>query len=140
MASVSDQSSVDALFGSAATSGLPASAAAELPVTAPTFPDLQPSSPGEAVPAGEITLGMLRHLRMPVSVVLGRAKMRLEEIIPLGRGSVVPLNRLTGEPVEFLVGEMLVAEGEVVVANEHYAIRIGKILAQPQDLLGAATK
>lgn len=140
MATVPDQSSVDALFGNAATSGLPASAASELPVTAPTFPDLQPAPPGELAPAGEITLGMLRHLRMPVSVVLGRAKMRLEEIIPLGRGSVVPLNRLTGEPVEFLVGEMLVAEGEVVVANEHYAIRIGKILAQPTDLLGPAAK
>lgn len=140
MASVPDQSSVDALFGSAATSGPSANAAAGLPVTAPTFPDLQPPHPGEAPPSGEITLGMLRHLRMPVSVVLGRAKMRLEEIIPLGRGSVVPLNRLTGEPVEFLVGEMLVAEGEVVVANEHYAIRIGKILAQPQDLLSATIK
>jgi flagellar motor switch protein FliN len=79
---------------------------------------------------GEVPLSMLLDLTLPVSIELGRTSMSVQEILQLGRGSVVQLERLAGEPVDIYVGERLFAQGEVVVLDEHFGVRITRIVSR----------
>lgn len=84
----------------------------------------------------EAALSSLYDLTMPVSIELGRTKMSVQELLSLGRGSVIQLDRLAGEPMDVFVGERRFAEGEVVVIGEQFGIRITRVL-QPRDRNGA---
>ena len=77
----------------------------------------------------EVPLGMLLDLALPVSIELGRTSMTVQEILRLGRGAVIQLDRLAGEPIDIYVGERKFAEGEVVVLGEHFGVRISRIFA-----------
>lgn len=79
--------------------------------------------------ATEVPIGMLLDLTLPVSIELGRTSMMVQEILRLGRGSVIQLDRLAGEPIDIYVGERRFAEGEVVVLGEHFGVRITRVLA-----------
>ncbi|GAB1342793.1 flagellar motor switch protein FliN [Gemmatimonas sp.] len=79
----------------------------------------------------EVPIGMLLDLTLPVSIELGRTSMMVQEILRLGRGSVIQLDRLAGEPIDIYVGERRFAEGEVVVLGEHFGVRITRVLANP---------
>ena len=119
---------IDALVASvqaAKASGQPVATAAA-PDAASYAPDFgtTPASGG-----GEIPLGMLFDLSLPVSIELGRTTMTVQEILRLGRGSVIQLDRLAGEPIDIYVGERKFAEGEVVVLGEHFGVRIVRIFA-----------
>jgi len=80
------------------------------------------------IDAGEVPLSMLLDLTLPVSIELGRTSMTVQEILRLGRGSVIQLDRLAGEPIDIYVGERRFAEGEVVVLGEHFGVRITRIV------------
>jgi len=73
-------------------------------------------------------LEMLMDLSFPVSIELGRTKMLIKDILELGHGSVIEFDKLAGEPVDLLVNDKKVAEGEVVVIDEHFGIRITNLL------------
>ncbi|MFI5309614.1 MAG: flagellar motor switch protein FliN [Gemmatimonadales bacterium] len=92
-----------------------------------------PASYAELTPGngahGEVALSALLDLMLPVSIELGRTKMTVQEILRLGRGSVVPLERLAGEPIDVYVGDRRFAEGEVVVIDEHFGIRITRVIS-----------
>ena len=77
----------------------------------------------------EVPMSMLLDLTLPVSIELGRTSMTVQEILRLGRGSVIQLDRLAGEPIDIYVGDRRFAEGEVVVLGEHFGVRITRILA-----------
>lgn len=77
----------------------------------------------------EVPLGMLLDLSLPVSIELGRTSMTVQEILRLGRGAVIQLDRLAGEPIDIYVGERKFAEGEVVVLGEHFGVRIVRIFS-----------
>ena len=77
---------------------------------------------------GEVPLAMLLDLTLPVSIELGRTTMTVQEILRLGRGSVIQLERLAGEPIDIYVGDRRFAEGEVVVLGEHFGVRITRIV------------
>jgi flagellar motor switch protein FliN len=77
----------------------------------------------------EVPLGMLLDLSLPVSIELGRTSMTVQEILRLGRGAVIQLERLAGEPIDIYVGDRRFAEGEVVVLGEHFGVRISRIFA-----------
>ena len=77
----------------------------------------------------EVPISMLLDLTLPVSIELGRTSMTVQEILRLGRGSVIQLDRLAGEPIDIYVGDRRFAEGEVVVLGEHFGVRITRILA-----------
>ena len=79
----------------------------------------------------EVPIGMLLDLTLPVSIELGRTSMTVQEILRLGRGSVIQLDRLAGEPIDIYVGDRRFAEGEVVVLGEHFGVRITRVLANP---------
>ena len=80
------------------------------------------------------SLDMLYDLTLPVSIELGRAEMTVEEVLELGRGSVIQLERLAGEPIDVYVGDRRLAEGEVVVVGEYFGVRLTRILSSAPNL------
>ena len=78
---------------------------------------------------GEVPLSMLMDLSLPVSIELGRTSMTVQEILRLGRGSVIQLERLAGEPIDVYVGNRRFAEGEVVVLGEYFGVRITRVVS-----------
>lgn len=86
----------------------------------------------------EVPIGMLLDLTLPVSIELGRTSMTVQEILRLGRGSVIQLDRLAGEPIDIYVGDRRFAEGEVVVLGEHFGVRITRILASASSMAASA--
>ncbi len=79
---------------------------------------------------GPASLSMLYDLSMPVAIELGRTRMSVQDILALGRGSVIQLDRLAGEPIDVFVGDRRFAEGEVVVVGEQFGVRITRILSK----------
>ena len=91
---------------------------------APDFVDL-----GDPMMEGDpASLSLLYELTMPVAIELGRTRMSVQEILGLGRGSVIQLERLAGEPIDVYVGDRRFAEGEVVVVGEQFGVRVTRIL------------
>lgn len=78
--------------------------------------------------SSEVPISMLLDLTLPISIELGRTSMTVQEILRLGRGSVIQLERLAGEPIDVYVGDRRFAEGEVVVLGETFGVRITRIL------------
>ena len=70
-----------------------------------------------------------------MTVELGRAQMRIKEILSLGQGSVVELDRLAGEPVDVLVNGQLIAQGEVVVIDENFGIKITSLVKEEETAI-----
>ena len=87
---------------------------------------------------GEVPLGLLLDLTLPVSIELGRTAMSVQDILRLGRGSVIQLERLAGEPIDVYVGDRRFAEGEVVVLGEHFGVRLTRILSRKTPAEAAA--
>jgi flagellar motor switch protein FliN/FliY len=83
-------------------------------------------------PLGNIEI--LLDVTMQVTVELGRTKMRIREILGLGEGSIIELQKLAGEPVDILVNGKLIAKGEVVVIDEYFGVRITEIIS-PSDMI-----
>jgi flagellar motor switch protein FliN/FliY len=79
----------------------------------------------------EVPLSMLLDLPLSVTIELGRTRMSVQELLRLGRGSVIRLERLAGEPIDIYVADRRFAEGEVLVINEHFGIRITRIVSSP---------
>ncbi len=86
----------------------------------------------------EVSLALLMDLRLPLSIELGRTRMTVQDILRLGRGSVVQLERLAGEPIDLYVADRRFAEGEVVVLGEHFGVRITRIISNVPLLEGIA--
>lgn len=84
-------------------------------------------------------LDMLYDLQLMVSIELGRTNMLIRDILRLGRGSVIEFDKLVSEPVDVLVNGKKVAEGEVVVIDKHFGIRITS-LVDPTDRLRSLKK
>jgi len=78
------------------------------------------------------SIDMLLDVNLPISIELGRTKMTILDILALGPGSVVELNKLAGEPVEVLVNQRTIAMGEVVVVDENFGVRITQLVS-PED-------
>ena len=74
-------------------------------------------------------LDFILDIPLKVSVELGRAQVVIKDLLQLGQGSVLELDKLAGEPLEVLVNGKLVARGEVVVVNEKFGIRLTDIIS-----------
>lgn len=74
-------------------------------------------------------IDLILDVSLEVSVVLGRTKKSIKDILNLGNGSLIELDRLADEPVEVLVNGKVIAEGEVVVIDENFGVRINNILS-----------
>jgi flagellar motor switch protein FliN/FliY len=75
-------------------------------------------------------LKMILDVPLKVSVELGRTKMLVNDLLQLGQGSVIELDKIAGEPMEILINEKLVAMGEVVVVNEKFGVRLTDVVSQ----------
>ena len=83
---------------------------------------------------GGNNLELLMDVPLLITVELGRTQKMVKEVLALGPGSVVELDKLAGEPVDILVNERPIAKGEVVVIDENFGIRVTEILS-PKDRL-----
>jgi flagellar motor switch protein FliN/FliY len=75
------------------------------------------------------SLDLLRDVELDLRIELGRTNMYLEDVLQLRRGSVVPLDKLAGDPVDVYVNGRLVARGEVLVLNDNFCVRIAELIA-----------
>lgn len=108
-------------------------AAAPEPQVAVQKPAFQELSNNDAAKANK-NLDLIMDVPLDFSVVLGESKKTIKDILSLGTGSVVELDKMTDEPLEIYVNGKLIAEGEVVVINESFGIRITNILSQEQRI------
>jgi flagellar motor switch protein FliN/FliY len=74
-------------------------------------------------------LDFILDIPLKVTVELGRTEVQIKDLLQLGQGSVLELDKLAGEPLEILVNGKLVAKGEVVVVNEKFGIRLTDIIS-----------
>ncbi|WP_334111241.1 flagellar motor switch phosphatase FliY [Thermodesulfitimonas autotrophica] len=102
------------------------------PARAPVLQEGLPVSSSLSVDQRKLEL--ILDIPLKVTVVLGRTKRPIKEILSLGPGSIVELAALANEPVEVLVNGTLVAKGEVVVVNENFGVQITSIVT-PQERL-----
>ena len=79
-------------------------------------------------------LDLIMDVPLEFTVVLGKSRRTIKDILSLGAGSVVELDKMTDEPLEILVNGKLIAEGEVVVINESFGIRITNILSKEERI------
>jgi flagellar motor switch protein FliN/FliY len=96
-------------------------------VYTPQFSSIQPSPPPR-------NLDLILDIPLQVSVVLGRTKQPIKDVLNIGPGSVVELEALADEPVEILVNGTLVAEGDVVVVNENFGVKITNIISPEERI------
>jgi flagellar motor switch protein FliN len=89
----------------------------------------------EGEPQGGTNLDLLLDVSLRVSVELGRTDLAIKDVLALGPGSVVELDKLAGEPVDILVNDRLIAKGEVVVVDENFGVRVTDIVS-PQKRIG----
>jgi flagellar motor switch protein FliN/FliY len=93
---------------------------------APAGPPVQSAADNAA---GRI--GVLLGIDLPVVVRFGRTELPIRALAKLGPGSVIELGRAPGDPVDMLVGERIVARGEVVIVGGNYGIRIVEVMSNP---------
>jgi flagellar motor switch protein FliN/FliY len=80
-------------------------------------------------------MDFLLDIPLEVTVELGRTRMLIKDLLQLGQGSVVELEKLAGEPMEILVNDKLVARGEVVVVNEKFGVRLTDIISPTERIM-----
>mgnify|MGYP001056873814 CR=1 FL=1 len=85
--------------------------------------------PGEGGGKGGHSIDFILDIPLEVTVELGRTSMLINDLLQLGQGSVIELNKLAGEPLEILVNRKLIARGEVVVVNEKFGVRLTDIVS-----------
>ncbi len=91
-------------------------------------PVVQPIDPKNG-PVDMKNLDLILDIPMQISVQLGSVRMYVRDLLQLGQGSVVELDKMAGEPMEVLVNNKLVARGEVVVVNEKFGIRLTDVVS-----------
>ena len=94
-------------------------------------PFSQSSPPTEG---GSSDINMVLDIPVQLSVELGRTKVPIKHILQLGQGSVVELDALAGEPMDVLVNGYLIAQGEVVVVNDKFGIRLTDVVTPSERL------
>jgi len=80
---------------------------------------------------------MLNDVKLRVKIELGRTRMLVEDVLKLGEGSVVELDKLAGDPVDVYANDRLIARGEVLVLNESFCVRINEVLSRDPHRVSA---
>jgi flagellar motor switch protein FliN/FliY len=105
---------------------------------APAPVSFEPLAPAPAAPSTAGGLSLVLDVPVELSVEVGRTKMTIRETLALGPGSIVTLDRTTGEPVDLLVHGRRIARGEVVAIDEEFGLRITEVVTPEQRLDAAA--
>ncbi|HUW39627.1 MAG TPA: flagellar motor switch protein FliN [Rectinemataceae bacterium] len=80
-------------------------------------------------------IGLIMDVYMEMTVELGRTRKAIKEILGMGEGTIIELDKLAGEPVDILVNHKLIAKGEVVVIDENFGVRVTEIVS-PMERMG----
>jgi flagellar motor switch protein FliN/FliY len=120
-----------------AEAGLAAAVSPSLQGRAGIPPELGSAAPYEfeafdqavRVAGDGVGLNALQDVELDLRIELGRTELLIEEVLQLKSGSVVPLDKLAGDPVDILVNGRLVARGEVLVLNDNFCVRVAEIVA-----------
>ena len=75
-----------------------------------------------------VDLSLLHNVPLNIIVELGRTDLNVKDLLTLHVGSTIELNKLAGEPLEFIISDRIAAKGEVVVLNEKFALRLTDII------------
>lgn len=127
------QEEIDALLKNTTRQEMTPNDSDKVEVAEPAFPEMEatPSASGQGL---NTKLDLLYDLQLVLSIELGRTTMMIRDILRLTRGSVVEFDKLVSEPVDVLVNGRKIAEGEVVVVDKYFGIRITS-LVDPSDRL-----
>jgi flagellar motor switch protein FliN len=82
---------------------------------------------------GGARLDTLLDMMLPVTIEFGRTSMSIQDVLGLGPGSVIQLDRMVGEPIDIYINERRLAEGEVVVIGDAFGIRVTRVLDLPRE-------
>jgi len=82
------------------------------------------------------TLDLIMDVTLQVAVEVGRARMTIQDLLQLGAGSVVELQKLAGEPLDIYINGKPVARGEAVIVNEKFGVRLTDIISQVERVEG----
>ena len=105
--------------------GMPGMGFSPANVQSVQFPNLMPH--GGPQESGNI--GLIMDVFMEMTVELGRTRKLIKEILAMGEGTIIELDKLAGEPVDILVNHKLIAKGEVVVIDENFGVRVTEIVS-----------
>ena len=89
------------------------------------FPNLMPQPTAQE----QGNIGLIMDVYMEMTVELGRTRKLIKEILGMGEGTIIELDKLAGEPVDILVNHKLIAKGEVVVIDENFGVRVTEIVS-----------
>lgn len=79
---------------------------------------------------GDRNFDLLMNVSLGVSAELGRCRMRVSDVLKIGTGSIVELDRLASSPIDLFVNDRLVARGEVVAVDDRFGVRITEVIAR----------
>lgn len=102
---------------------------------------LQEAELTESGPGGDdkpMDMDFILDIPLTVRVEVGRTRLLIQELLQLGQGSVIELDKLMGEPFEVLVNEKLVARGEIVVVNDRFGVRLTDIVSPTERVQSLA--
>lgn len=81
----------------------------------------------------ELTLEALYDVPVQISVVLGKTSMQLNQLLKLGRGAVIELERSVGEPIDVYVNDKMVAKGEIVIVDNKIGVTLTEVVPVDKD-------
>jgi flagellar motor switch protein FliN/FliY len=94
----------------------------------PTLEYFKPTMPGNINPE------VLQNIVVNLSIEVGRAEIKIKDLMRLTQGSVVELDRIAGEPLDLLVNNSVVAQGEIVLVNDRYGVRLTRVVPSSERL------
>jgi len=94
----------------------------------PTLEDFKPTMPGNINPE------VLQNIVVNLAIEVGRAEIKIKDLMRLTQGSVVELDRIAGEPLDLLVNNSIVAQGEIVLVNDRYGVRLTRVVPTSERL------
>ena len=86
------------------------------------------ANPEEGSEKNKINPEVLQGIPVTISVEVGKTSLKIRDLLRLSQGSVVELDRLAGEPLDLLVNNTVVAQGEIVLVNDRYGIRLTRVV------------
>lgn len=121
---------MNGMMGGAPMGGMAGQPMMGMGMNMPNVQSLQyPSLQGTGAPGEQGNIGLIMDVFMEMTVELGRTKKQIKEILGMGEGTIIELDKLAGEPVDILVNHKPIAKGEVVVIDENFGVRVTEILS-----------
>ena len=96
--------------------------------SSPSLEDFTPTQPGNINPE------VLQNIMVTLSIEVGRAQIKIKDLMRLSQGSVVELDRIAGEPLDLLINNSVVAQGEIVLVNDRYGVRLTRVVPSSERL------